>query len=65
MKTRGAIIAKAPGRYEVVELDLDEPRQGEIMVKLAASGLCHTDDHLATGDMAYGISHAGSGGERR
>ena len=66
MKTRGAIIAKAPGRYEVAELDLDEPRQGEIMVKLAASGLCHTDDHLATGDMAYGIypvcgGHEGAG----
>jgi Zn-dependent alcohol dehydrogenase len=66
VQTRGAIIAKAPGRYEVAELDLDEPRQGEIMVKLAASGLCHTDDHLATGDMAYGIypvcgGHEGAG----
>ena len=36
------------------------------MVRLAASGLCHTDDHLATGDMAYGINpvcggHEGAG----
>jgi Zn-dependent alcohol dehydrogenase len=36
------------------------------MVKLAASGLCHTDDHLATGDKAYGIypvcgGHEGAG----
>lgn len=66
MKTRGAIITKAPGRYEVAELDLEEPRQGEIMVKLTASGLCHTDDHIATGDMAYGTypvcgGHEGAG----
>jgi NDMA-dependent alcohol dehydrogenase len=66
MKTRGAILKKAPGTYEVADLDLDEPRQGEIMVKLAASGLCHTDDHIATGDMQYGIypvcgGHEGAG----
>ena len=66
MKTRGAIIQKAPGRYEVAELDLDEPRQGEIMVKMAASGLCHTDDHIATGDFSLGIypvcgGHEGAG----
>ncbi|HLI39485.1 MAG TPA: NDMA-dependent alcohol dehydrogenase [Streptosporangiaceae bacterium] len=66
MKTRGAIITKAPGAYEVAELDLEEPRRGEIMVKLAASGLCHTDDHVATGDMRYEIypvcgGHEGAG----
>jgi len=51
MRTRGAILREIPGRYEIVELELDEPRQGEIMVKVAASGLCHSDDHIATGDL--------------
>ena len=51
MKTRGAIIRQPPGTYEVVTLDLDHPRQGEILVKMAASGLCHSDDHHATGDI--------------
>ncbi len=66
MKTRGAVIRSAPGEYEVVDLDLDEPRQGELMVKLAASGLCHSDDHIATGDIPVGVypfcgGHEGSG----
>jgi S-(hydroxymethyl)glutathione dehydrogenase/alcohol dehydrogenase len=51
MKTRTAIVRETPGQYQVVELDLEHPRQGEIMVKMAASGLCHSDDHVATGDL--------------
>jgi NDMA-dependent alcohol dehydrogenase len=51
MKTHGAVLREIPGRYEILELDLDEPRQGEIMVKVAASGMCHSDDHIATGDL--------------
>jgi len=51
VKTRGAIIRQAPGKYEVVDLDLDDPRQGEVRVKMVASGMCHSDDHIATGDI--------------
>jgi S-(hydroxymethyl)glutathione dehydrogenase/alcohol dehydrogenase len=66
MKTRGAIIRKAPGTYEVVDMDVDEPRHGELRVKMVASGLCHSDDHIATGDMPVGTyplagGHEGSG----
>lgn len=50
MKTRGAIIRSAPGEWEVVELDVDEPQQGELLLKMTASGLCHSDDHVAKGD---------------
>ena len=51
VNTRGAIMRSAPGKFEVVDLVADDPRPGEIQVKLAASGLCHSDDHLATGDI--------------
>ena len=66
MRTRGAVLFKAPGSYETIELDLDEPRQGELLVKMAAAGLCHSDDHFATGDVPLGISpfcggHEGAG----
>ncbi len=66
MRTRGAVITKAPGTYEVIDIELDEPRQGELMVKMAASGLCHSDDHVATGDLPVGIypmcgGHEGAG----
>ena len=50
MKTRGAILNQSPGEWEVVELDLEEPRQNELLLKMAASGLCHSDDHIAKGD---------------
>ncbi|ALE77838.1 NDMA-dependent alcohol dehydrogenase [Pseudonocardia alni] len=64
--TRGAIVRSAPGKYEVVDLELDEPRAGEIEVKMVASGLCHSDDHIATGDIPVGTypfagGHEGSG----
>lgn len=66
MKTRGAVVRRAPGKYEVVDLDLDAPRQGELMIKMSASGMCHSDDHIATGDMPVGVypfcgGHEGAG----
>ncbi|MGY1605627.1 NDMA-dependent alcohol dehydrogenase [Geodermatophilus sp. SYSU D00700] len=45
MKTRSALLHTQPGRYEVGEVDLDEPREGELLIRMAAVGLCHTDDH--------------------
>jgi NDMA-dependent alcohol dehydrogenase len=64
--TRTSIIRSSPGRYETVEVELDDPRQGEVTVELAASGLCHSDDHVATGDVPVGVypyagGHEGSG----
>ncbi|MFA5608351.1 MAG: NDMA-dependent alcohol dehydrogenase [Leucobacter sp.] len=66
MKTRGAIVRQAPGKYETVTLNLDEPRQGEIRVKMVATGMCHSDDHFATGDMTPAVypwlgGHEGGG----
>jgi len=67
MRTRGAVVTGAPGPYEVVELELDDDlRPGEIQVRLVASGLCHTDDHFATGDIPMAVypvagGHEGSG----
>ncbi len=54
VNTRGAILRQAPGQWEVVDLVVDDPQPGELLVKLAASGLCHSDDHIATGDMTVG-----------
>ncbi len=66
MRTLGAILTSSPGKWQVAELDLDAPRQGELMVKLAAAGLCHSDDHIATGDLVFGTypfcgGHEGAG----
>ncbi len=66
MLTRGAVLREVPGRFEVVELEVDDPRQGEIRVRMAAAGLCHSDDHHATGDQKVAIlpfagGHEGAG----
>ena len=51
MKTRAAVLFGLHQKWEVVELDLDAPKEREVLVQLTASGLCHSDDHLVTGDM--------------
>jgi S-(hydroxymethyl)glutathione dehydrogenase/alcohol dehydrogenase len=36
----------------VEEIELDPPKAGEVLVKIVASGMCHSDEHLVTGDLA-------------
>jgi NDMA-dependent alcohol dehydrogenase len=54
IKTDGALLWK-PGSnsgWSVEEIELDPPKDGEVVVRLAASGMCHSDQHLDTGDIA-------------
>jgi S-(hydroxymethyl)glutathione dehydrogenase/alcohol dehydrogenase len=51
MKTRAALLWGAPDKWEVATVDLDPPKAGEVLVRLEATGLCHSDDHFATGDI--------------
>ena len=66
MRTKGALLYGVGQKWQVEEIELGEPQPGEVMVKMAASGLCHSDDHLLTGDISvphYPIlgGHEGSG----
>jgi NDMA-dependent alcohol dehydrogenase len=49
-KTRAAICWGVGQRWSVEEIDLDVPRAGEVLVRVATAGLCHSDDHIITGD---------------
>ena len=51
MKTRAAVLWGLGQEWKVEEIDLDPPKAGEVLVKMAAAGLCHSDEHLVTGDM--------------
>ena len=51
MKTRAAILWEVGKDWSVEEIDLDPPRRGEVLVSLVGSGLCHSDEHLLTGDL--------------
>jgi NDMA-dependent alcohol dehydrogenase len=51
MKTRAAVLWGTDQRWQVEEVDIDPPRVGEVMVQWKAAGLCHSDEHMVTGDM--------------
>jgi S-(hydroxymethyl)glutathione dehydrogenase/alcohol dehydrogenase len=65
MRTTAAVLWEVGGKWEVGEIDLDPPGPGEVMVELAASGLCHSDEHLVTGDLPVALpmvgGHEGAG----
>lgn len=66
IRTKAAVVRDQPGKFEIADVLLDEPRQGEILVKMVASGLCHSDYHLLSGDSQVGIlpivgGHEGTG----
>src|SRR6478735_39974 len=52
MRTRAAVLRGLNEKWNVEEIELDPPKHGEVLVKLAASGLCHSDEHVLTGDLA-------------
>lgn len=52
MKTKAAILWERNTPWSVEEIELDPPKAGEVLVKLVASGMCHSDEHVVTGDLA-------------
>jgi NDMA-dependent alcohol dehydrogenase len=54
VKVRAALLREVPGKWEVHDVELDEPRDNEVLVRIVAAGLCHSDDHFCTGDITVG-----------
>ena len=65
MKTKGAILWGVGEEWSVEEIEVGDPVFGEVTVELAASGLCHSDEHLVTGATPVGFpvigGHEGAG----
>ena len=66
MKTRAAVAFAANQPLEIVEVDLDGPRAGEVLVEIMATGICHTDAYTLEGKDSEGIfpsilGHEGAG----
>ena len=66
MKTRAAVAMEAGKPLEVMELDLEGPREGEVLVELKATGICHTDAYTLSGKDPEGLfpavlGHEGAG----
>lgn len=49
MKVKAALLNEIGADWEISHVELGDPVQGEVQVRLAASGLCHSDAHLASG----------------
>jgi S-(hydroxymethyl)glutathione dehydrogenase/alcohol dehydrogenase len=52
VKTKAAILWERNTPWSVEEIELDPPKAGEVLVKMVASGMCHSDEHVVTGDLA-------------
>ncbi len=65
MKTKAAVFYEAGRPFEVHELDLEEPRVGEVLVRMAAVGICGTDLHSVKGEWTRPtptvLGHEGAG----
>jgi len=66
MKTRAAIAHAVGQPLEIVTVDLDGPRAGEVLVEIKASGVCHTDEFTRSGADPEGLfpvifGHEGAG----
>ncbi len=51
MKCKAAIVHGVGHDWSVEEIEVDPPKAGEVLVRWVAAGLCHSDEHLITGDM--------------
>ena len=66
MKTRAAVAFEAKRPLEIVDVDLDGPKDGEVLVEIMATGLCHTDAYTLDGHDSEGLfpcilGHEGAG----
>src|SRR6202453_299590 len=65
MKTKAAVVYEPGKRIEIEELDLDGPRDGEVLIRYTHAGLCHSDLHVLHGDLEARLpmvlGHEGAG----
>ena len=66
MRTRAAVAVAAGKPLEIMDVNLDGPRAGEVLVEIKATGICHTDEFTLSGADPEGLfpailGHEGAG----
>ena len=66
IKTRAAVAFEAGKPLEIIEVDLEGPKAGEVLVEMKATGVCHTDAFTLSGEDPEGafpaiLGHEGAG----
>jgi NDMA-dependent alcohol dehydrogenase len=65
MRTQAAVLWEAGTDWKIEEIELDPPKAGELLVRVAAAGLCHSEEHHRNGDIPFAApmigGHEGAG----
>jgi NDMA-dependent alcohol dehydrogenase len=65
VKTKAAVVYQTGKPIEIEELELDGPKDGEVLIRFTHGGLCHSDVHIAHGDLPARLpmvlGHEGAG----
>ena len=65
METKAAVLYEPNTPMVIETLDLEEPKEGEVLVKIAAAGVCHSDFHIMKGEWTHPLpvvlGHEGAG----
>jgi NDMA-dependent alcohol dehydrogenase len=65
MQARAAVLWGLNEEWKVQDVQLDDPEPEEVLVRMAAAGLCHSDEHIVTGDIPMALpavgGHEGAG----
>ena len=66
MRTRAAILREPRRPVVIEEVELDPPKEHEVLVRVVAAGVCHSDVRLADGELGEGrwpmvLGHEGAG----
>ena len=64
-KTIAAVVHEKDAPFSLEEVELDEPRPNEVLVRMVATGLCHTDLSVRSGVIPFPlpgvVGHEGAG----
>ena len=65
MRIEAAVVNEDGGAFELEDVELAAPHPGEILVRMAAVGICHTDEAARTGELPIAkpavLGHEGAG----
>lgn len=63
--TRAAVLWNIGDDWKIEQVELDDPRETDVLVKMRVAGMCHSDEHAVTGDLPLGLpvigGHEGAG----
>ncbi|MQA84724.1 MAG: NDMA-dependent alcohol dehydrogenase [Streptosporangiales bacterium] len=53
METQAAVLWEAKSAWKIETIELDPPKETEVLVRMVAAGLCHSEEHHVTGDVPF------------